>query len=322
MSDLHTLIRERLTHKRGGLLSSQGYILGVDLGSYGLRAALVDLKSASFISTDAELEQGTPDSIVEQMIGMARSLLQQADVTPGWLVRVGVGFGGPVDLHHGVVRLSPRMEGWENYPLQERFEQAFDAVTLIDNDANLIALGEATFGAARDRQHVFYMHLSSGVGGGAVLNGRLYHGGTSMAGEIGHAVVGKGWDGTGRPATLEELVSIRALLRRARMLGLDTNNLDDIFGDHPAARQVVQETVDLIATRCAQTVALLDPEMIVLGGIVVRLGGERFVEAIGTKMNEFIAPQFARPVPVVASVLGSDSVTMGAVALALDSLTD
>lgn len=322
MSDLHALIRERLTHKRGGLLSNQGYILGIDLGGYGLRAALVDLKSASFISTDAELHQGNPDAIVEHLIDIARGLLKQADVAAGRLVRVGVGFSGPVDLHHGVVRLSPRMEGWENYPLQERFEQAFDAVTLIDNDANLIALGEATFGVARDRQHVFYMHLSSGVGGGAVLNGRLYHGANSMAGEIGHAVVGKGWDGTGRPETLEELVSIQALLRRARMLGLDTNNLDDIFSDHPAGRQAVQETVDLIATRCAQTVALLDPEMIVLGGIVVRIGGDRFVQAIGTKMNEFIAPQFARPVPVVASILGPDSVTMGAVALALDSLTD
>jgi glucokinase len=322
MTDLHTLIRERLSHNRGGLLSHQGYILGVDLGSYGLRAALVDLGSNSFVGAEAELEQAAPDAIVEQVIGIARGLLKQADVSTERLVRVGVGFGGPLDLHHGVVRLSLRMEGWENYPLQERFEQAFDAVTLIDNDANLIALGEATFGVARNCQHVFYMHLSSGVGGGAVLNGRLYHGATSTAGEIGHAVVGKGWDGSGRPETLEELVSISALLRQARTLGLDTSNLADIFGDHPAGQRVVQETVDLIATRCAQIVALLDPEIIVLGGIVVRIGGERFVQAISAKTHECIAPEFARPIPIVASTLGPDSVTMGAVALALDSLTD
>jgi glucokinase len=322
MTDLQTLIRERLSHKRGGLLSHQGYVLGVDLGSYGLRAALLDLSSNSFASVEAEQESSTPDQIVEHVIGMARKLMKDADVSAGHLVRVGVGFGGPIDLHHGVVRLSPRMEGWENYPLQERFEQAFDAVTLIDNDANLIALGEATFGVAKDRQHVFYMHLSSGVGGGAVLNGRLYHGATSTAGEIGHAVVGRGWDGTGRPETLEELVSISGLVRQARLQGLETDNLDEIFSDHPAGRRVVQDTIDLIATRCAQTVALLDPEMIVLGGIVVRIGGDRFVEAIASKVSDFIAPQFARPVPVVASILGSDSVTMGAVALALDSLTD
>ncbi|MBX0327248.1 ROK family protein [Oscillochloris sp. ZM17-4] len=322
MTDLQTLISERLSHKRGGLLSNQGYVLGIDVGSYGLRAALVDLGSYSFTSVDADLEPAAPDDIIEQVIGMAKGLLRDADVAPGRLVRVGVGFGGPLDLRHGVIRLSPRMKGWESYPLQERFEQAFDAVTLIDNDANLIALGEATFGVAKDRQHVFYMHLSSGVGGGAVLNGRLYHGATSTAGEIGHAVVGKGWDGTGRPETLEELVSIRGLLRRAGVLGLETSNLDEIFSDSSAGRQVVQETIDLIATRCAQTIALLDPEMIVLGGIVVRIGGERFIKAISDKMNECIDPQFAHPVPIVASILGHDSVTMGAVALALDSLSD
>ncbi|NNJ09733.1 ROK family protein [Chloroflexales bacterium ZM16-3] len=322
MTDLQTLIRERLSHKRGGLLSNQGYILGIDVGSYGLRAALVDLSGYSFTSVDKAFESAAPDAIIEQVIGMAKGLLEEADVATGRLVRVGVGFGGPLDLHHGVVRLSPRMAGWENYPLQERFEQAFDAVTLIDNDANLIALGEATFGVAKDRQHVFYMHLSSGVGGGAVLNGRLYHGATSTAGEIGHAMVGKGWDGTGRPETLEELVSISGILRRARTLGLETNNLDEIFSDHPVGQRVIQETIELIATRCAQTIALLDPEIIVLGGIVVRIGGERFVKAISDKMNECIAPQFAHPVPIVASILGHDSVTMGAVALALDSLTD
>jgi glucokinase len=214
------------------------------------------------------------------------------------------------------------MPGWENFPLQERFEQAFDAVTLIDNDANLIALGEATFGAGKGCQHLFYMHLSSGVGGGLVLNGRLYHGATSTAGEIGHAVVGQGWDGTGRPETLEELASIAGLLRRAAKYGLHTDNLEQIFAASPAGERVVNETVDLLAVRCAQTVALIDPEMIVLGGIVVRIGGERFVRAIGERVNSFIHPQFARPLPVHASVLGADSVTVGAVALALDSLSD
>jgi glucokinase len=323
MTDLQTLIKERLEHNSWGLLGNQGYVLGVDLGSYGLRAALADLHNHSFTSATADLPgEGGPDVTVEHAIGLARQLLAQLDVTPDRLVRVGVGFGGPVDLRHGVVRLAPRQPGWENYPLQERFEQAFDAVTLIDNDANLIALGEATFGVGKGHQHLCYIHMSSGVGGGIVLNNRLYHGGTSMAGEIGHAVVGRGWDGTGRPETLEELVSISGLVRRARQEGLETNNLEDIFSDHPAGRRVIQETVDIMATRIAQTIALLDPEMVVLGGIVVRIGGEPFVRAIADKVNDFIAPDFARPIPVVASCLGPDSVTVGALALALDSLSD
>lgn len=322
MADLQTLIKDRLAQNRWGMLGNQGYVLGVDLGSYGLRAALADLQHHTFRTTHADLASGAPEHIVERAIAMARGLLAEADVTADRLVRVGVGFGGPVDMRYGTVQLSPRMPGWENFPLQDRFEQAFDAVTLIDNDANLIALGEATFGVGAGRQHLFYMHLSSGVGGGLVLNGRLYHGATSKAGEIGHAVVAHGWDGTGRPETLEELVSITGMLSRAARYGLETDNLDQIFADHPAGRKVVQETIDLIATRCAQTAALVDPEMIVLGGIVVRIGGEPFVQAIAAKVNDFIAPQFVRPLPVVASILGPDSVTAGAIASALDSLSD
>lgn len=322
MADLQTLIRERLAHNSWGMLGSQGHVLGVDLGSYGLRVALVDLQHHTFRTVHTDLASGTPDQIVEGAITLARSLLDEAEVAADRLVRVGVGFGGPVDMRYGTVRLLPRKTGWENYPLQERFEQAFDAVTLIDNDANLIALAETTFGVGRGLQHLAYIHLSSGVGGGLVLNGRLYHGATSTAGEIGHAVVGHGWDGTGRPETLEDLVSIGGLLRRASTYGLQTDNLEEIFGPGEAGRRVVQETVDLIATRCAQVVALMDPEMIVLGGIVVRIGGASFVERIGAKVNDFIAPHMVRPLPVVASTLGPDSVTTGAIAAALDSLSD
>lgn len=322
MTDLQTLIKERLDHNSWGLLGNQGHVLGIDLGSYGLRVALADLHNHTFISTHADMPNTAPDGIVERAIELARGLLKQAEVTPDRLVRVGVGFPGPLDLRHGTVRLAPRMEGWENYPLQDRFEQAFDAVTLIDNDANLIALGEATFGIGRGCQHLFYIHLSTGVGGGAVLNGRLYHGATSIAGEIGHAVVGHGWDGTGRPETLEELVSVQGLTDRARKHGLATSDLAAIFGDDPAGRQVIQETADLIATRIAQIVAVLDPEVIVLGGIVVRIGGDQFVQLIANRVNDFIAPEFTRPLRIVASVLGPDSVTIGAVAMALDSLSD
>lgn len=322
MAELRTLIGERLGQNRWGMLGNQGHVLGIDLGSYGLRAALVDLQHHTFSTATSEQSLTSPERTVEEAIGLARGLLEQAGVSRDRLVRVGVGFPGPVDLHFGTVRLAPRMTGWENFPLQDRFEQAFDAVTLIDNDANLIAIGEATFGVGRGKQHLFYIHLSSGVGGGLVLNGRLYHGATSTAGEIGHAVVGQGWDGTGRPETLEELASIAGLLRRAAKYGLQTDNLEDIFASGAAGQKVVQETVDLLAVRCAQTVALIDPEMIVLGGIVVRIGGERFVQAIGAKVNDFIHPQFARPLPVVASILGPDSVTAGAIASALDSLSD
>lgn len=322
MSDLHSLIRERIAHNHWGFLGSQGGVIGIDLGSYGLRVALIDLNSHTCYSTQTEVDGDRPEQAVEHAIALARQLLADSGVSTGHIVRVGIGFPGPVDLRFGTVRLSPRVPGWENFPLQERFEQAFDAVTLIDNDANLIALGEATFGIGKGLQHLFYLHLSSGVGGGLVFDGRLYHGATSMAGEIGHAVVGRGWDNDSQLETLEELVSISGLLKRAAELGLHTNNLEEIFSTHPIGRQIVVETTSLLATRIAQLIALLDPQMVVLGGVVVRIGGAPFIDGIRQEVSRYIAPPFDRPVEVVASMIGFDSVTAGALAMALDSLQD
>jgi glucokinase len=323
MSDPRTLIHERLAHYNDrGILGNQGHILGVDLGGYGLRAALVDLKNHTYASTHTDVQGTHPQSITDNALRMIRGLLAENSVTPDRLVRIGVGFGGPVDPDKGVIRRSPRRSDWENFSLKNAFEQAFDTVTLVDNDANLIALGEATFGVGQGYKHLCYLHLSSGVGGGIVLDGRLYHGATAMTGEIGHTVVSHRADSSGRLPTLEELVSIEGILRRARHSGLATDNLHDIFDVHPIGKEVVHETVDLLAMHMAQLVALLDPQIIVLGGIVVRIGGNSFIDSLSQQMTRYIHPSFARPVKVVASALGADSISVGGLALALESLQD
>jgi len=253
MTEPQKLIQEHLAHTSWGILGNQGYILGVDLGGYGLRIALINLQNQTYTSTYADMQLAEPQTMLEQALPLIHKLLDETGVAPGRLVRIGVGFGGPVHPHRGVVLLSPRIPGWQNFSLKDHFEQEFDTVTLIDNDANLIALGEATFGIGHGCQHLFYLHLSSGVGGGIVIDGRLYHGATTTAGEIGHAVVGHDWDGNRhqKSATLEELVSVDGLLRRARGAGLTTNNLEDLFSDQPIAQHVVEEIVDLLAIRIA-----------------------------------------------------------------------
>ncbi|MFL5803973.1 MAG: ROK family protein [Roseiflexaceae bacterium] len=324
MNDPRTLVQDRLARNSWGLLGTQGYILGMDIGGYGLRAALIDLHSHTYASVHREISTTSADTVVADAITLARDLLAEHGVAPGHLVRVGVGFGGPVDARAGVTIISHRMAGWERLPLRERVEEALGAVTLLDNDANLIALAEATFGVGREVQHLFYLHLSSGVGGGLVLDRRLYHGATTTAGEIGHAVVGPvdPIRPRGRPGTLEQHLSIKGLLRRAAELGLETNLLSDIFGDHPVGRKVVAEAADLLAVRLSQIVALIDPQMIVLGGVVARSGGDALIAAIEEHMRGYMALLVERPVPIVASVLGFESVAIGGLALALESMCE
>lgn len=324
MNDPQALVQDRLAHNSWGLLGTQGYVLGMDIGGYGLRAALIDLHNHTYASVHREATSGHAQTTVADVIALGRALLEEHGVAPDRLVRIGVGFGGPVDARHGVTIISHRMPGWERYPLKEQIEEAFDAVTLVDNDANLIALAEATFGVGHDAQQLFYLHLSSGVGGGLVLDGRLYHGATTTAGEVGHALVGLVdpiWPKE-RPGTLEQHLSIKGLLRRAGDLGLQTNLLSDIFGDHPVGRQVVAEAVDMLALHLSQVVALIDPQIIVLGGVVTRSGGDAFVNAIAERMRDYMAWLVERPVPIVASILGFESVAIGGLALALESMRD
>jgi glucokinase len=322
MNDPKALVQDRLARNSWGLLGTQGYVLGLDAGSYGLRAALVDLHSHTYECAFREPEAENAEAVVAGVIDLARGLLSAHNVAPSHLVRVGVGFGGPVDARQGIVLVSPRMPGWERFPLRDRVEEAFGAATLIDNDANLIALAEAIFGVAHGAQHMVYIHLSTGVGGGLVLDGRLYHGATTTAGEIGHAVVGS-VDPVYRdraPATLEQHLSIKGLMRRAAELGLETDLLSDIFGAHQAGRQVVAEAVDLLAVRLSQIIALIDPQMVVIGGVVARNGGEPFFQALRERTRHYSGDLVQRDVRIVPSVLGFESVAIGGIALALESM--
>src|SRR5690242_15706855 len=154
MNDPQTLVQDRLAHNSWGLLGTQGYILGLDIGGFGLRAALVDLHSHTYTCTHREVSSSNASAVADDAIALARDLLAERAVMPNHLVRVGVGFGGPVDARTGVTIVSHRMAGWERFPLRERVEDALGAVTLLDNDANLIALAEATFGVGQGVQHL------------------------------------------------------------------------------------------------------------------------------------------------------------------------
>ncbi len=102
---------------------------------------------------------------------------------------IGVSFGGPVDYGKGLVRLSHHVPGWKNVPLADLVNTEFNAPTLVDNDANAAGLGEAVFGAGRGTSSLLYITVSTGVGGGWILDGRVWRGYESMAGEIGHTIV-------------------------------------------------------------------------------------------------------------------------------------
>lgn len=324
MSEPLELVQRWLERGRSDLMGSQGSVLGVDIGSYGLRVLLADLQGQQVLTDHRPFPEGDADAVVAQALDLTRTLLDRAGTSAQQLVRIGIGFGGPVDDVAGVTRLSHRLSGWERYPLAQRFEDAFDAPALIDNDANVIALGEASCGAGSEVNSLFYLHLSSGVGGGLVLGGRLYDGATTTAGEIGHAIVR--YDGPpcscGAKGHLESYVSVGGLLRRANELGLRTDDLAEVFADGEPGQQTVAEATELLGTTLANVVNLIDPHMIVVGGIVARIGGDRLLQAVHDRLLDALPPTMRRDLPVVSATFGYDSVAVGALALAACSLRD
>lgn len=326
MSEPLELVQRWLQRGQGDLMGSQGLVLGVDIGSYGIRAILADLQGQLLTVDSRPLPAPDADAeaTVAEALALVRSLLEQAGTPPQRIIRVGVGFAGPVDAISGMTRLSHRARGWELFPLAQRFEAVFDAPTLLGNDANLSALAEATCGVGSDVRNLFYLHLSSGVGGGFVVDRRLYHGATTTAGEIGHAIVR--YDGPpcscGANGHLEAYVSVDGLLRRANELGLRTDDLEQLFADGRAGQQTVAEAAELLGKTLANVINLVDPHMIVVGGIVARRGGEPFLEMVRARCQEGLPPPMRRPVPVVPAALGFESVAVGALALAVQSLAD
>ncbi|MCZ6490211.1 MAG: ROK family protein [Acidobacteria bacterium] len=165
------------------------FSVGADLGGTNLRIAAVDESGKIFekISLATRAQQGR-DTVVRELCRAIRELTQKQEGA-GSFAGIGVGIPGIIYLKTGTVRQSPNLPGWENYPVQDEIESLLGVRVFLENDANVAALGEKWIGLGRDVNSLCMLTLGTGVGGGVVLNGKIWHGFLGMAGELGHIVV-------------------------------------------------------------------------------------------------------------------------------------
>ena len=253
---------------------------------------------------------------------------------------IGVSFGGPVDFTSGNVRLSHHVPGWENTPLRAILEAEFGALASVDNDANVAALGEHRFGAGQGCDSLLYITISTGVGGGWILNGQPWRGVEGMAGEIGHTVVDP--DGPlclcGKRGCVERLASGPYLAQRAREW-LEAQPERGQVLRHLAGHDLAAVTAQLVSQAAAQgddlawealavaawalgvgignAANLVNPGRFILGGGVTKSGG-RFWEVVRRAARETALPEVH--FDIVPAALGDDAPLWGAVALAEDCL--
>jgi glucokinase len=243
------------------------------------------------------------------------------------IMRAGVGFGGPVDWKTGRICRSHQIEGWSEFDVGGWLHQLTGALVVVDNDANVAALGEAVRGAGVGFNPVFYVTLGSGVGGGLVVDGRIYHGAKPGEAEIGHVRLDRqgtivearcsGWAVDARIRELSATAPKSVLAQLAgQTVGGEAKHLATAWqqGD-AAARRLLQETAEDLAFGLSHVVHLLHPEIIVLGGGLSGVG-EPLRASVASALRPFMMEAFAPGPGIVLAALGEDAVPTGALELA------
>ena len=314
-------------------------LLGVDIGGTKVAAGLVDPSGA--ILQQARLPMaasGTPSEGLAAVISAISNVsgnIGGHPVLPAAVSCVGICAPGPLDPNRGVVINPPNLPCWRNYPLAEAVGKVFGVSVKVDNDANAAALAEARWGAGRGYRNVFYATLGTGIGTGIIFDGRIYHGRTGAAAEGGHVSIDYRGPrcGCGKPGCIEVLASGPAIARRARakleqgrrsellelcqrrVAELTSEMVAEAFGHGDlVAREVLLETVDLLALWLGNMVDLLEPDVMVMGGGVAAMLSPLFGE-IRDRLPSCCINSRCSEIPLVMARYGADAGIAGGAAL-------
>jgi glucokinase len=276
--------------------------LAVDIGGTKFAVALFDGDRMVRREARPTNREGARDWMLEQVVAIAREWKREHGFT-----RCGIGFGGPVDFDRQKVAFSTHVGGWNDFHLTEFFAHELSVPAIMDNDANAGAMGEAEYGAGRGHSPLFYMTLSTGIGGGIYSDGKVWRGADGWAGEIGHLSI--------RPDGPECLCKARGCFERLCCgLWLERDygkTAKELLGDpNFVARYVVDLALGLKAC-----IMLLNPSRIVIGGGISN-AGEVLFGPLRAELDRQITDWSGARVDVVPAALGNDSVLYGALALA------
>jgi glucokinase len=313
-------------------------VVGVDIGGTKVAAGLVDCNGEikSQIRTPMVANHGAGEGLAA--VVSAIDLLLSHDPKARTLIRgIGICAPGPLDPKTGVVINPPNVPCWRNFPLAAEIERVYRVPVKVENDANAAALAEARWGAGRGYRHIFYAGIGTGIGTGIVFDGRIYNGRTGAAAEGGHMSIDYHGPrcGCGKPGCIEILAAGPAIARRARaklaspqgpgssILDLAKGNIDAVTSEmvghayasgDPLAKEVLEETVDLLSLWLSNIVDLLEPDVMILGGGVAAVLNPFFGDIAGGLAKYCIISR-CREIPLLKAHYGEDAGIAGGAAL-------
>jgi glucokinase-like ROK family protein len=317
-----------------------GLVAGIDIGATSIDLAIAHF-SGTVIARHAEAAsvKDGPIKILGRACALLESMLTENGLSPEKIYGIGIGVPGPVDFSVGTLVSPPIMPGWDCYPVIQTVQQWFpSANVVVDNDVNVMALGEMSQGAARAVDNLIFVKIGTGIGAGIICDGKIYRGSNGCAGDIGHICVNKSGPlcHCGNKGCLETIAGGPAIAERSLLAAqagqspillehyernggvLRAEDVGEAAREGDAlAIEVIRESGQLVGDVLATLVNFYNPDMIVIGGGVSNLGN-LLLSSIRQAVFSRSLPLATRNLQIVFSEIGADAGIFGAVNLALN----
>jgi glucokinase len=308
-------------------------VLAIDLGGTKIAAALIapDNRVMDRTHSPTLVSEGL-QPVVDRIFAMIDRLLSQCTTDAAQLDGIAIAAAGAIDTDKGLITSSPNLPGWSNVPLRDMVRERYGVDSCLVNDANAAALAEHRLGAGRGTNNLIYLTVSTGIGGGIIVNGELYSGISGCAGELGHMTIdanGPECD-CGNVGCLEVFASGKAVAGEAkrrikqggqsRLTDIVSGNLEGITAEKVAmaaqggdrlAMEVISRAAGYLGVGMVNLVNIFNPEMIVVGGGLSKMG-ELLLGPARQVVKQRVFPLCAGAVRIVTAELGDDAGVLGA----------
>lgn len=304
-----------------------GVILAADLGATHARIAVTDLTAVPLaeLAEDIEISRG-PERILRWVLDGFAELLGRTGRAPEDVWGIGVGVPGPVEFAEGRAVSPPIMAGWDGYSVSDAFADAYDAPVLVDNDVNIMALGEYWAIYRDDVRDLLFIKVGTGIGAGLIASGRIHRGAQGAAGDMGHVQVPDHPDALcrcGNFGCLEAVAGGAALAGELRSLGYTAETSRDVVrfvrSGNPDAARLVRQAGRVLGNTLATAVNLLNPAVIVLGGTVAQ-AHEQLLAGVREIIYQRSLPLATRHLRIVRSTLDDSAGITGAAVMTIEEL--
>jgi len=318
-------------------------VLAIDLGGTKIFAAIISDKG-QVIAKERYLtlaDEG-PQSVIGRIFSAIDHLLSQRNLNLSQLDSISIAAAGAIDFKKGLITSSPNLPGWHDIPLRDIVKEKYKVNTFLINDADAAALGEHHFGAGQGVNNLIYLTISTGIGGGIIINGRLYSGASGSAGEIGHMTIDVNGPrcNCGNIGCLEMLASGTAVAKeavqrikqgeRSSLTEIVGGNIEDITAEKMSiaaqngdslASEVILKAATYLGVGLANVVNIFNPEMIIIGGGMAKMG-DLLLNPARQVVRERAYQLSAQAVQIVPAQLGDDAGVLGAAVFAFQQEVD